>query len=69
MSLADIRAYYGVPAYRGARVKAFQQLGVITGSDGAYIRVRLDGEKLARAYHPTWCMEYLPARPEEDKST
>lgn len=68
MSLADIRGYYKVPAFRGARVKALQRPGTITGSDGAYIRVRLDGEKLARAYHPTWCMEYLPANPEEGKS-
>lgn len=35
-----------------------------TGSDGSRIRVRLDGEKRAVAYHPTWCMEYLPAAEE-----
>lgn len=68
MSLADIRGYYKVPAFRGTRVKALQRPGTITGSDGSRIRVRLDGAKRAVAYHPTWCIGYLPAGPEEGKS-
>ena len=68
MSLSYIRRFYKVPAFRGARIKAIQRLGTITGSDGAYIRVRLDDEKRSKLYHPTWCMEYLPAGPEEGKS-
>lgn len=31
MSLADIRGYYKVPAFRGARVKALQRPGTIAG--------------------------------------
>jgi hypothetical protein len=54
-----IRAYYEVPAKRGMRVLADGRPGVITGSAGHYIRVRHDGEKTSRAWHPTWHMDYL----------
>ena len=69
MSLADIRGYYKVPAFRGARVKALQRPGTITGADGSRIHVRLDGEKRAQPYHPTWRVEYLPAEPPKEPST
>ena len=66
MSMGYIRNYYGVPAKRGARVRytpdGNRQLahdGVIVGSRGAYLRVRMGDEKKIGTYHPTWEMEYL----------
>jgi len=53
MSLEYIRKYYGVPAKRGAQVRYKGTHGIITGSRGAYIRVRLEGEKRSLPYHPT----------------
>jgi hypothetical protein len=55
-----IRRHYNVPAKRFGRVKFQGKLGTITGSDGAYLRIRLDGERRAGKYHPTWQIEYLP---------
>lgn len=61
MSVAYVRRYYGVPARRGARVVFDGRPGVITSCPGAYVRVRLDGEKQSVLAHPTWHMTYLPA--------
>ena len=58
-SFGYVRAYYGVPARRGARVIADGNPGRITSGDGAHIRVRLDGEKRSRPWHPTWRIDYL----------
>jgi hypothetical protein len=55
-----IRRTYQVPAERGGRIKYKGKLGTIIGSDGAYLRIWLDGEKWAGKYHPTWEIEYLP---------
>jgi len=63
MSMAYIRANYGVPAKRGARVqfttaaKAVQ--GTIVGSSGKYLRVRWDESGLTQTLHPTWELVYL----------
>jgi len=58
-----IRDTYGVPAKRGGRVEyrggAEIQTGTITGSDGHYLRIRMDGEKHSRDYHPAWAMRFL----------
>lgn len=64
MSLEYIRKTYNVPAKRGTPVRygvrgVSQRDGVITGSSGSYIRVRLYGDKRSKIYHPTWHMEYL----------
>jgi len=60
MSLEDIRYRYGVPAKRGGRVRYNRKLeGTITGSYGAHLRVRIDGDRFSMKYHPTWEMEYL----------
>ena len=63
MSLIYIRNYYGVPAKRGVTIEftgnSAPVRGVIVGASGAYLRVRLDGEKRARTFHPTWEMKYL----------
>lgn len=53
-----IRKYYEVPARRGVRVAIDGRRGVITGSINQYIRVRMDGDKLSRPYHPRWMCEY-----------
>lgn len=54
MSMEYIRDYYKVPAKRGRKVIVIGKLGIITGSKGAYLRVRLEGEKGSSLYHPTW---------------
>lgn len=62
-----IRSYYGVPAKRGARIRyRGKNLGTITSTQAAGLRIRMDGEKYSDGpYHPTWEMEYLDA--EKDK--
>jgi hypothetical protein len=61
--MAYIRKAYGVPAKRGGRVEytgcGAKETGTITGADGHYLRVRLDGEKEAGNFHPTWALRYL----------
>ena len=63
MSLIYIRNHYGVPAKRGVAIEftgsSAPVRGVIVGTSGAYLRVRLDGERRARTFHPTWEMKYL----------
>jgi len=65
MSMKYIRDTYKVPAKRGARVRytpANKRVGfegVIVGSSGRLLRIRLDGEEQVKSYHPTWRMEYL----------
>lgn len=56
-----IRKKYGVPAKRGGRVHYTygNKFGTITSASGGYLRIRMDGEKHSRRYHPTWCIEYL----------
>lgn len=65
MSMEYIRRSYGVPAKRGARVEytgeAETQNGTITGTCGARLRIRMDGEDYIGIYHPTWELRYLPA--------
>lgn len=65
MSLDYIRSYYSVPARRGGRVEytggGKPQLGTITGASGVHIKIRLDGNKHANPYHPTWALRYLDA--------
>jgi hypothetical protein len=59
VSFEYIRKYYGVPAKRGMKVIADGDLVEITGAKGAYLRIRLNGEKNSRTYHPTWEIQYL----------
>lgn len=62
-----IRDYYGVPARLGSRVTYSggqqPQAGTITGFDGAYLRIQLDGEQEVCNYHPTWKIEYAAVTP------
>jgi hypothetical protein len=67
MSLDYIRTAYAVPAKKGQRVrytgdkgpKSSAREGVITGAEGAHLRIRLDGDSFSNIYHPTWELEYL----------
>jgi hypothetical protein len=57
VSLDYIRNYYGVPAKRGMRVEYcghdnVRRKGTVTGASYAHVRVRLDGEKISKPYHP-----------------
>lgn len=69
MSMANIRKSRGVPAKRGGRVRytggKSPRLGTITSSNVGYLMIKLDGDRWARAFHPTWELEYLDAKPEE----
>lgn len=64
MGMDYIRTTYGVPAKRGGRVAygcegIGLRTGTIVGSRGGYLRIRLDGEKVARNFHPEWNIAYL----------
>jgi hypothetical protein len=68
MSMYAIRQRYKVPAKRGVRVEYLASdaellQGTITGSDGFYLRVRLDGNKHSSRSHPTRALKYLPDGP------
>jgi hypothetical protein len=60
-----IRKRYNVPAKRGGRVeytgKGFPEFGTIKSADGDYLRIRLDGLKRTKLFHPTWKLQYLDA--------
>jgi hypothetical protein len=62
-----IRKTYGVPAKRGGRVEytsgaKFTTQGVITGSSGPYLRIKLDINRVSLRFHPqTDGLVYLPA--------
>lgn len=65
MSMSWIRKTYGVPAKRGGRVeytgRGWSELGTITSARSGRVNIRLDGEKHAGPFHPTWALRYLPA--------
>jgi hypothetical protein len=64
--LPRIRQQYGVPAKRGMRVtyqkdqNHAEKAGKITSSDGAYLRIRFDGDikTYPAPFHPTWNIKY-----------
>lgn len=58
MSMEYIRDRYGVPAKRGARVVADGKPGTIVAARGGHLRIRLDGERDTRSWHPLWHMDY-----------
>ncbi len=60
MSFDYIKSYYGVDVKRGQRVEAYGKPGVITGADGQYLRIRLDGQKHSNNYHPIDGINYVP---------
>ena len=66
MTMQYIRKTYGVPAKRGGRVEytsdaKFTTQGVITGSSGPYLRIKLDINRVSLRFHPkTDGLVYLP---------
>ena len=54
---------YRVPAKKGGRViysMGDERLhGTITGARGAHVLIRIDGDKMAKPFHPTWNLEYV----------
>lgn len=71
--MAYIRQTYGVPAKRGMRVEYMSgrdyelMQGVIVGSRGAHLRIRLDGARHSGLFHPTYNLVYFT--PEGKHST
>lgn len=66
MSLPYIRKTYGVPAYRGQRVRFKKEnhkpkFGRITSAKGPYIKIFFDGDlkTYPAVFHPTWNITYL----------
>lgn len=64
MRMEWIRRIYGSHIKAGGRViysgGKTPRHGTITGAYGAHLRIRLDGDKRSRVFHPRWCIEYLP---------
>lgn len=63
-ALKYIREHYDVPAEIGGAVvyncpNIGPRRGTITGARGAYLLIRLDGDKHSGAYHPTWALTYV----------
>jgi hypothetical protein len=60
-AMRQIREHYNVPAKKGMRVlyKHENKEGEIVGAKGSYLKIRLDGDKNAGCYHPTWELDYL----------
>ena len=63
MTLQHIRDSRGVPVKRGMRVRytggVAPKYGTVIGAKHGYVRIRIDGEKNAGSYHPTWELEYF----------
>lgn len=62
MSMEYIRKTYNVPAKRGGKIKWLYHSftdGIITGSKGACLRIKLATETRSKLFHPTWMIEYL----------
>ncbi|WP_322737131.1 hypothetical protein [Delftia tsuruhatensis] len=63
--MAWIRKTYSVPAKRGGRVEytgcGKRELGTITSARHGQLNIRLDSERHAGPFHPTWELRYLPS--------
>lgn len=57
-TLAWIRQYYNVPAFRGQEVTYQGKPAVILGGRRQYLRLRVEGEKSAVVDHPTFAVRY-----------
>jgi len=71
MTLKYIRETYKVPANRGERVVIFSgQKGTIKSARGGHLMILVDGQKIAKPFHPTWNIDYFSNCPwlgEEEK--
>lgn len=65
MTMAYVRKAYGVPAKRGMRVVytggGAPVGGTIRSARTGRLKIQLDGEKVAKSYHPTWELSYTVA--------
>lgn len=65
--LPYIRKTYRLDVKRGDRVRYTggngEKFGTVTGASDAYLNIRMDGEKHAGRYHPTWELTLLPRTP------
>ena len=43
----------------GVASKASGRLGTVTGAEGAYLRIRMDGDSFSLLYHPKWELEVI----------
>jgi len=61
VAIADIRRHRGVPAKIRMRVfsRHNHRYGTIVWYTSGYLKIRLDGDRHARCYHPTWKLDYL----------
>jgi hypothetical protein len=53
-----INRYYGLSLKRGMTCEFMGRGGKVTGVCGAYVLIKLDGDKKSGKYHPTWMIEY-----------
>ena len=60
MSLEYIQRHYNVPAKIGERVVVFSgQHGTIVEAHCASLKIIIDGEIIAKIFHPTWKIAYF----------
>lgn len=55
---------YGLSVRHGQRVKytgrpGVELFGKVTGVEGGYVMIKLDGQRHSFHYHPTWELSYL----------
>lgn len=53
-----VRTYYRVPARIGMAIEFDDRPAVITGFDGQYLLIRLEGDDYDSKAHPTWQIRY-----------
>lgn len=58
-----INETYGLNIKKGDRVRytgsKAARYGTITGTHAGKLKIKMDGDKSADIYHPTWNIEYL----------
>lgn len=62
-----VNEQYGLNVRRGMRVKftglpGKELVGKVTGVEGGYVMIKLDGHRHSFHYHPTWELTYLEER-------
>lgn len=66
MSFDYINRNYQLSVKKGSRIaytgdkKMGRRLGTVTGTHGAHLMIRLDGDKNSFPFHPTWEIEHNP---------
>ncbi len=75
MSLASVRQFYGVPAYRGTAIlytggDTPRQGVIVSATTCGRLRIRWDDDPSGRRaiLHPTWEVQYLPETPDDEES-